>query len=227
MNRHTSPQLDAHRRRTARRPRPEGRGAAAEAPVRRQGRDAAAWRPAHRLDHGHRRRHAGDRSGIRLLRPDGLRCRHAARQFLDELFLAARPRDRMATATRCAHYLLGVDGRDLVGVPRRVLASLAHRAHRHSLCSAACSRIAAMRSASEQALDRVLARDLDGHAGLCRRRDAPPHPRPRAQCRFRDHRRSRTCAPPASAKALQLRPPSRGQPPPHPRHRRGQRAGRG
>ena len=47
--------------------------------------------------------HAGHRPGIRLLRPDGLRRRHADRQFLDGLFLAVRPRDEAAAARRaCA-----------------------------------------------------------------------------------------------------------------------------
>ena len=91
-----------HRRRTARRPRPQGRGAAPQAPLRRQRRNAAAWRSAHRLDHGHRRRDPRHRSGIRLLRADGLRRRHAARQFLDGLFLAAPATRRATTATACA-----------------------------------------------------------------------------------------------------------------------------
>ncbi len=65
---------------TAPRPRPEGRGAAAETYLFRQGRNPLPRRPAYRFGHGHRRRDARHRSGIRLLRPDQLRCRHAARR---------------------------------------------------------------------------------------------------------------------------------------------------
>jgi hypothetical protein len=112
MNRHTSPQLDGlvAELRADRDLKVEAQRLKHH--LRRQCRDAAAWRFAFRLDHGHRHRNPDDRSGVRLLRSDGLRCRHAACQFLDVVLLAARPRAG-GKARRHARLSTRCDGRDL------------------------------------------------------------------------------------------------------------------
>ena len=97
-----------------------------------ESRDHGAWRPAFGLRHGHEGRHPRHRSGIRLLRPHGLRCRHAACQLLDGLFLPARARGKgrprlHARLSAWRHF------RDMDHLPRRVRPSVAHRAQRNSL----------------------------------------------------------------------------------------------
>ena len=59
---------------------------------------ARSWSP---------RRYARHRSRVRLLWADGLRCRHAARQFLDGLFFPVRPR-KGGRPRAMRRYLLGV-----------------------------------------------------------------------------------------------------------------------
>jgi 5-methylthioribose kinase len=122
----------SHRRRTARRPRPQGRGAAAESTCSRPRprrfcmatcTPARSWSPTI---------HPRHRSRIRLLRPDRLRRRHAARQFLDELLFAGG-HEKDGDRAEMRAWLLGVNRRDLVGLPRRVRASVAHRAQRHAV----------------------------------------------------------------------------------------------
>ena len=91
-----------------------------------------------------------------------------------------------------------------------IRASLADRARGHSLPTRAL-RGSGPRSCRGAGADRSPAQDLGGRAGLCGRRNAPAHSRPRPYRRVRAYRRSRT------ARALRdegakTRASSRGQP---------------
>ena len=99
-NRWTSPQLDV----TAAAVRADGpwKRAAQELKLKFLGERAGAdpWRPAFRLDHGDRLGDLRHRSGVRLLRPDGLRHRRAAGQSLPRLLRPERPRGQGRRARR-------------------------------------------------------------------------------------------------------------------------------
>ena len=86
------------------------------------------------------------RSGVRLLRADGLRRRHAARQFLDGLLLAVRPREGWRPRRRCAPICSASSSRP---GPSSAPSSRISGEPSAPACSttAACSRIAAIRSA--------------------------------------------------------------------------------
>ena len=100
LNRWTSPQLDL----TAAAVRADGpwKRAAQElqAEIPRRGAGADPWRPAFRLDHGDRVRDLRHRSGVRLLRPDGLRRRRPSGQSLPRLLRPERPRGQGRRARR-------------------------------------------------------------------------------------------------------------------------------
>ena len=80
QNRWTSPWLDATAAALPRRPRPACRDLPAQAQIHGPAGSADPRRPPHRIDHGDGTRDAGDRSGVRVLRPDGVRSRRRARQ---------------------------------------------------------------------------------------------------------------------------------------------------
>ena len=225
MNRHTSPQLDglvAELR--------ADRDLKVEAQrlkhlLRRQRRDAAAWRPAHRLDHGHRRRNPGDRPGIRLLRPDGLRRRHAARQFLDGLSSRSAAMSSKGERDAMRAYLLDVTAETSGQCFRDEFSHLWRTERTGMLYQKSLFEDQGDMLGAEQALDHVLHAiwtDMLGFAGveIHRRILGLAHNADFETIADEDLRAS------MRGQGAEIRPPPRRQPAPDPRHRRGQRAGR-